>query len=182
LLFNAIDSLKEKISPLNLGKNTLIHTGGGGWDGKKGTVSIGASIKRREFVESVASFLGIPEENFIDSYSFTENSFPITGHYSKRHKDYLFHIPNWGKAIVRDIETLEPLYNPGDKGFIQMLNAYGTTTFAGASILVDDIAEIVSIDKCPECGKDNMTIKIIGRVKGAEAKGCGATLNVKEEK
>lgn len=179
LLFNAINSLKEKMQPLKLGKNALIHTGGGGWDGKKGSVSIGSSIKRHDFVETVADFLGIPEENFIDSYSFTENSFPIKGNYSKKHKDYLFHIPKYGKVIIRDIKTLKPLNNKGDRGFIQVLNAYGTSSFAGASILVDDIAEIVSND---ECSDSYMTIKIIGRVKGAEAKGCGATLNVKEEK
>lgn len=182
VLYEAVNKLKNKIEPFNLGKNTLVRTGGGGWDGKKGTVSIGSAIKRQEFVETVSSFLGIPEENFIDSYSFTENSFLINGHYSKEHRDYLFHIPNWGKVIIRDIKTLKPLNNPGDKGFIQMLNAYGTSAFAGASILVDDIGEIVSNDKCPECGQDCMTIKIIGRVKGAEAKGCGATLNVKGDK
>jgi hypothetical protein len=182
LLFNAINLLKEKMSPLNLGKNVLIHTGGGGWDGKKGVLSIGTSLKRQVFVETVSEFLGVPEENFIDSYSFTENSFPITGHYSKKYNDYLFHIPKWGKVIIRDISTLKPLYNPGDKGFIQMLNAYGTSAFAGASILVDDIGEVLSFDECPDCRENCMTIRIIGRVKGAEAKGCGATLNVRSEK
>lgn len=182
LLYNTINLLKEKIRPVNLGKNTIVQTGGGGWDGKKGALSVGTTLKRQDFVGEISNFLGIPEENFIDSYSFTENSFPISGHYSKEYKDYLFHIPEYGKVIIRDIKTLKPLYNPGDRGFIQMLNAYGTSAFAGASILVDDIGEIVSMDKCPDCGQRVMTIKVIGRVKGAEAKGCGATLNVKEEK
>ncbi len=181
LFYNAVNMLKEKMPPLNLGKNALIHTGGGGWDGKKGTLSIGSALKRQVFVEEISSFLGVPQENFIDSYSFTENSFPITGHYSPEHKDYLFHVPKWGKVMIRDIKTLKPLYNKGDKGFIQMLNAYGTSTFAGASILVDDIGEIVSPDECPACKEGCMTIKILGRVKGAEAKGCGATLNVRSE-
>lgn len=181
LLFNAVNLLKEKMPPVNLGKNVLIHTGGGGWDGKKGTLSAGTTLKRQVFVETIASFLGIPEGNFIDSYSFTENCFPITGHYSREYKDYLFHVPAMGQVIIRDIKTLKPLYNVGDKGFIQMLNAYGTSAFAGASILVDDIGEIVSFDECPECGESCMTLKIIGRVKGAEAKGCGATLNVRSD-
>lgn len=178
LLYSAVNRLKETMSPFSMGKHVLVHTGGGGWDGKKGTVSIGTDIKKQDFVECISEFLGIPEENFIDSYSFTENCFPITGHYSKEYKDFLFHIPSWGKVIIRDTKTLKPLHNPEDKGFIQMMNAYGTTTFAGASILVDDIGEIVSMEECPDCGKKNMTIRIIGRVKGAEAKGCGATLNV----
>ncbi|ADL53843.1 acyl-protein synthetase [Clostridium cellulovorans] len=181
LIFNAIKELEETMRPVKLGKNVLVHTGGGGWEGKKGNISTGIAITRQEFVETVASFLGIPEENFIDGYSFTENTCGILGHYSKEYKDYLFHVPKWGKVIIRDIKTLKPLYNPGDRGFVQILNAYGTDSFAGASILVDDIAEIVSMDQCPDCNKYAMTIKVIGRVKGAEAKGCGATLNVRSE-
>ena len=101
---------------------------------------------------------------------------PLTGHYCENFHDYLFHVPKWGKVIIRDIKTFEPLHNAGDRGFIQILNAYGTSSFAGASVLVDDMGEIVSNEKCPGCGYDCMTIRIIGRVKGAEAKGCGATL------
>ncbi|MGN6715110.1 LuxE/PaaK family acyltransferase [Anaerocolumna jejuensis] len=178
LLYSAVKALKETMNPFHLGSHVLVHTGGGGWDGKKGTVSVGTDIKKQDFVECVSDFLGIPEENFIDSYSFTENCFLITGHYSKEYKDYLYHIPSWGKVMIRDMKTLKPLSNPGDKGFIQMLNAYGTSTYAGASVLVDDIGEILSMDECPDCKSNLMTIKIIGRVKGAEAKGCGATLNV----
>lgn len=182
LIYSAILTMKERMAPVHLGENVLLHTGGGGWDGKKGSISMGTQITKKDFVSTVSSFLGIPEENFIDSYSFTENSFPITGHYSKKYEDYLFHIPTWGQVIIRDIKTLEPLHQPGDMGFIQMLNAYGTTTFAGASIMVDDIGEIVSMKECPECKEKGMTIRILGRVKGAEAKGCGATLNVSEER
>lgn len=182
LLYNAFQYLKDKMEPVVLGDKANVNTGGGGWDGKKGTINIGTKIERWRFVEELSKFLGIPEENFFDTYSFTENSFPISGHYSKKYKDYLFHIPKWGGAIIRDIKTLEPLYNVGDRGFLQVLNAYGTSAFAGASILVDDIAEIVSLTHCPECNKEDMTIRIIGRVKGSEAKGCGATLSIKEEK
>lgn len=182
LLYNAIEYLKDKMPPVNLGSRTIVHTGGGGWDGKKGTVNIGSVIERWRFVDMVSNFLGIPKENFIDTYSFTENSLPINGHYSLKYKDYLFHVPDRGKVVLRDVKTFEALDKPGDRGFIQILNAYGVKSFAGASILVDDMGEIISTDKCPDCGKECMTIKIIGRVKGAEAKGCGATLNVKEDK
>ncbi|MCR3761147.1 acyl-protein synthetase [Clostridium felsineum] len=180
LLYNAVESLKDKMKPFELGQNCTVQTCGGGWDGKKGNVNLGTKMERSKFVEEISNFLGIPEENFIDSYSFTENTFPINGHYSKKYKNYLFHVPSWGRIIIRDIKTLEPLHNEGERGFIQMLNAYGTSSFAGASLLVDDIGEIVSEKRCPVCGTETMTIKIIGRVKGAEAKGCGATLDVKE--
>jgi hypothetical protein len=178
LLYSAVSKLKETMNPFSLGKHVLVHTGGGGWDGKKGNVSIGTNIKKQEFVECISDFLGIPEENFIDSYSFTENCFPLTGRYSKEYKDFLFQIPSWGKVVIRDTRTLKPLHNTGEKGFIQMMNAYGTATFAGASILVDDIGEIVSQQEYPDSSRQLTTMRIIGRVKGAEAKGCGATLNV----
>lgn len=175
LLFNAVEYLKDKMKSVNLGDKAIVHTGGGGWDGSKGTINIGTKIPRWKFVKQVSEFLGIPEENFIDTYSFTENSLPITGGYSEKYKDYLFNVPKWERIIIRDMKTLKPLHNKSDRGFIQVLNAYGTSTFAGASVLVDDIAEIVS-----EKSKNrDMTIKIIGRVKGAEAKGCGATLNIR---
>ena len=178
LIYNAVQYLKKYMKPVKLGAKALVHTGGGGWDGKKGSISTGSKIERWRFVEEVSEFLGIPQENFVDTYSFTENSFPITGHYSPKFKSYLFHIPKWGRVIIRDVKTLKPLHNVHDKGLLQMLNAYGTSSFAGASVLVDDLAEIVSNDRCPECGREGMVIKILGRVKGSEAKGCGATLNV----
>ncbi|WP_234119364.1 LuxE/PaaK family acyltransferase [Clostridium hydrogenum] len=183
LLYNAVEALKKNgVKPVELGDKAIIRTGGGGWDGKKGNVSMGKKMERWQFVKIVSEFLGIPEENFIDIYSFTENSLPITGHYSSKLKNYLFHVPSGGRVVIRDPKTLKPLHNDGDKGLIQILNAYGTSAFAGASILVDDMAEIVSKEKCPECMANCMTIKILGRVKGSEAKGCGATLNVGGDK
>ena len=181
LFYNAVEQLKDTMQPVNLGKNAIVHTGGGGWDGKKGNISADKEIDRFKFVEEVSQFLGIPQENFIDTYSFTENSVPITGHYSRELKDYLFHVPEWGRVILRDIKTLEPIEHEGGRGFIQFINAYGTNAYAGASVLVDDIGEIISLEKCPECGQKCMTLRIIGRVKGSEAKGCGATLNVRSE-
>lgn len=178
LLYNTVMQLKKVIPPFHLGKNVIIHTGGGGWDGRKGNVSLGKKIERSQFVKEVSSFLDIPKKNFIDTYSFTENSTPITGHYSEKYQDYLFHVPKWGKVLIRDVKTFNVLRNAGSKGFIEVLNAYGTGAFAGASVLVDDMAEIVANDKCPDCGCSGMTIRILGRVSGAEAKGCGATLNV----
>ncbi len=181
LLYNTVEQIKNEISPVRLGKNAIVHTGGGGWDGKKGNISSEKEIERFRFVEEISQFLGIPEENFIDTYSFTENSTPITGHYSKEFKDYYFHVPEWIKVIIRDPKTLEPLEHKGAKGFIQVLNAYGTNAYAGASVLVDDMAEIISTDCCPECGQKCMTLSITGRVKGSEAKGCGATLSVRSD-
>jgi len=175
LFFATVLKLRQIIAPVELGDKSFVHTGGGGWDGRKGNINIGTSIERWRFVEEVSNFLGIPQENFTDTYSFTENSFTITGHYSKTYRDYLFHIPEYARVIVRDIKTLKPA-KEGERGYIQVLNAYGTKSFAGASVLVDDIGEVVSYNKCPECGYEGMVIKIIGRVKGTEAKGCGATL------
>lgn len=182
LLYNTIQTLKKNMPSFHLGSKALIHTGGGGWDGKKGSISIGKQIMRSQFVQGVSDFLGIPPKNFIDTYSFTENSIPITGHYSEKYEDYLFHVPQWSDVLLRDVKTLEVLNHPGDKGFIEVLNAYGTNAFAGASVLVDDLAEIIDPEKCPDCGYKGMTIRILGRVKGSEAKGCGATLNVRSEK
>lgn len=181
LLFTTVMELKEKMPPFNLGNNTIVNTGGGGWDGKKGTINLGTKIPRAKFVEEVSKFLGIPEENFVDMYTFTENGFLLNGQYSKDDKDYLFNVPEWCHVIVRDVRTLKPVYNKGDRGILQLLNAYGNKSFAGASILVDDMAEIVSTKRHPLYGEKCVTLKLLGRVVGSEAKGCGATLNIKKE-
>ncbi len=181
LLYNTVEKLKNEIPPVKLGRNAIVHTGGGGWDGRKGNITSEKEIERFIFVEEISRFLGIPEENFLDTYSFTENSAPITGHYSKEFRDYYFHVPEWARVIIRDIRTLEPLNHKGARGFIQVLNAYGTNAYAGASVLVDDIAEIISTECCPDCGQKCMTLSITGRVKGSEAKGCGATLSIRSE-
>lgn len=179
LFYNTLLQMKkENMPPFHLGPKAIVHTGGGGWDGRKGSLSMGRQIKRSRFVTDVSDFLGIPPENFIDTYSFTENSIPITGHYSEKFKDYLFHVPRWSTVLIRDVRTMKVLRNKGDKGFLEILNAYGTSAYAGASILVDDLAEIVGTDHCPDCGFPGLTLRMLGRVTGAEAKGCGATLKV----
>ena len=168
--------------PFNLGSKAFVQTGGGGWDGRKGSISADREIKRSQFVQEISEYLGIPAANFIDTYSFTENSIPITGHYSEKYGDYLFHIPKCSAVLIRDVKTLKVMRQKGNKGFIEVLNAYGTHAFAGASVLVDDLAELIDNERCPDCGCKCMTIRIIGRVTGAEAKGCGATLKVGSEK
>lgn len=181
IFYDTVCKLRKNMPPFNLGPKAFVQTGGGGWDGRKGSISIGRKIGRGQFVREISEFLGIPKKNFIDTYSFTENSIPITGHYCEEYDDYLFHIPKYTAVVLRDTKTLQVLRHKGEKGFIEMLNAYGTNGYAGASVLVDDLAELVDSERCPACGCPCMTIRIIGRVTEAEAKGCGATLKVRSD-
>ena len=78
------------------------------------------------------------------------------------------HALPWSDVIIRDVETMQPVENR-KKGLINVINpcAY---SYAGVSILQDDMARIVADDGCP-CGRCGKYIEVIGRTQGAEAKG-----------
>ncbi len=83
------------------------------------------------------------------------------------------HVPPWGDVIVRDFSTLQPV-KMGEKGLMNAINPMANS-YAGVSVLQDDVIRIVKEDGCP-CGRRGKTIEIFGRAAGAETKGCGAQL------
>ncbi len=164
---------KKTGDKFNLGDKSFVGVGAGGWDGKKGAAQ-GQPISKKDFVEQMGNILGIPVKNVFDGYGLTEHPSNFGGHYSPKFEDFVYHVPPWSKVILRDFDTLEPITAVGKKGLIEVVTAYGVESYAGVAILVDDIAEFVYKDKCPECGSTGDVIRILGRAKGAESKGCGA--------
>ena len=81
------------------------------------------------------------------------------------------HIFPWNDVIVRDVETMEPV-PIGEKGLMNVINP-SAYSYAGVSILQDDIVRIIGEDTCP-CGRKGKIMEIFGRAEGAEMKGCGA--------
>ena len=142
--------------------STIVSTGGG-WKSFSGE-----AVNPEQFREGVSSVLSIPKENIRDMYQFTETDgvFEECEHFHK-------HVFPWIDVIVRDVETLEPV-EVGEKGLINVINPLAHS-YAGVSVLQDDIVRIVMDDGCP-CGRRGKVIEILGRAEGAEAKGCGAQI------
>jgi len=145
-----------------LGGNCYLAVGGG-WK----TFS-GEAVNPEIFWKNMSEILGIPQENVRDVYTFSETDicFPECKYHNK-------HLFPWYDVIVRDTETLEPV-KKGEKGLINVINPIAYS-YAGVSIMQDDIVRITHEDDCP-CGIPGKTIEMIGRAKGAEAKGCGAQI------
>ncbi|MFW9878066.1 MAG: hypothetical protein ACFFG0_33715 [Candidatus Thorarchaeota archaeon] len=136
---------------------------GGGWKSFSGEAVI-----PEKFRSDMKKMLGIPETQILDVYSFTETDC-VHAECDYHNK----HLLPWQDVIVRDVETLEPVAN-GEKGLINVINPIAYS-YAGVSILQDDIVRVPFNDTCP-CGRKGKVIEVIGRAEGAEARGCGAQL------
>jgi len=146
----------------DIGEESVILTGGG-WKTFQGE-----AISPEEFRRDMAKILGISKKNVKDIYSFSESDVIFV-----ECEEHNKHTYPWQDIIVRDVETLEPV-EMGEKGLANLINPLAHS-YAGVSILQDDIVRIVSEDDCP-CGRKGKIIEVIGRAEGAEAKGCGVQL------
>ncbi len=153
---------KKTGQTFNIGEKSVLSTGGG-WK----TFS-GEAVNPEKFREDMSKILGIPVNQIFDVYSFTEtdNTFCECEYHNK-------HCLPWQDVIVRDTETLEPV-GIGEKGLINVINP-SAYSYAGISILQDDIISITMEDECP-CGRKGKVIELYGRAEGAEARGCGAQI------
>jgi len=153
---------KETGETFNVGEKTVIASGGG-WK----TYS-GQEVTKAEFRGLMTKVLGVQDQNVHDLYAFTEMDcvFAECEHHNK-------HVPPWCDVIVRDFKTLEPV-PVGEKGLFNVINPLAHS-YAGISILQDDVVRIAMEDGCP-CGRRGKVLEVIGRAAGAEAKGCGAQL------
>lgn len=146
----------------NVGEKSVLVCGGG-WKGYSGDV-----VPPDKFRKDLSKILGVPQKHIQDVYAFTESEC--------LHVECEFHNKHllpWQDIIIRDVETLEPV-EMGEKGLINVINPIAHS-YAGVSILQDDIGRVTMEDTCP-CGRKGKIVEVIGRAKGAEAKGCGAQL------
>ncbi len=70
--------------------------------------------------------------------------------------------------IIRDINTLDPLRNVGDKGFLEVLTPFGVAASVNHGVLVDDLVELVSKNKCYDCNYKGDTFMVHGRIEDKE--------------
>lgn len=168
--------MKENNIKYNLGNEFDVVVGGGGWDGHKGQMTYDP-IDKSKFVSDVAELFGTKKKRVIDVYGFTETSIIFGSHWSEKHQDFIFHTPPYARIIVRDIDTSEPLKEEGSRGFLEVLTPFGSSASVKHAISVDDHVELISKNKCPECGYEGDTFRILGRLEEREGFGCSSLIS-----
>ncbi len=166
--------LKENVH-IDLADKGSVGTGGGGWDGIKGEAKMRA-VQKTRFIENYEKVFNITSDKIADIYAFTEGPTLFGGHWSEKYQDFLLHCPNTSRILVRDLENLEPV-GKGIEGLLEVITPYGVNGSINQAILVDDIVELISKTRCPECGYEGATFRVVGRLKNAQGKSCSSLID-----
>jgi len=166
--------LKENVF-YDLDGISFVGCGGGGWDGVKGEAKMD-TVDKIKFIENYEKVFNIKPKDIADIFAFTETPNLFGGHWSEKYQDFLLHCPDTARIIVRDLDNLEPVNNGGE-GLLEVITPYGVNGTINQAVLVDDIVELISKNKCPECGYQGATFRIIGRLKNAQGKSCSSLID-----
>lgn len=163
-----LKQMKEEGLKVQLPKGSLM-TLGGGWK-----QFYAEQISKKDFYALVYEVLGIEEDHIIEFFGAVEH--PILYVDCPCHH---FHLTNFSRVIIRDVDTLEPVEN-GKIGLINLLTPM-VDSVPLASIMTDDLG-ILHDEKCP-CGISTPWLEIIGRVGIQDIVTCaaGAQELLKEE-
>lgn len=134
---------------------------GGGW---KRLVS--EQILQEAFKSRMREVLGIG--HFTDHYAMVEQTGCIYAECEYGH----LHASNYSDVFIRDPEDFS-VKGIGEKGIIQTVSVL-PHSYPGHSLLTEDEGMILGEDDCP-CGRKGKYIRIIGRLKSAELRGCSDT-------
>jgi Acyl-protein synthetase, LuxE len=124
------------------------------------------AVSRETFARDAAAVFGCPLRNVIDFYGMVEHVGVVYPDCEYGNK----HVPAFADVIVRDPLTLEPAA-PGREGLVQLSSALASS-FAGFTVLTDDMGEIICTDGCP-CGRRGSAFRFLRRVPQSEIRGCG---------
>ena len=82
------------------------------------------------------------------------------------------HASNFSDVLVRRPRDFS-LADIGERGIIQVVSVL-PRSYPGHSLLTEDEGAILGEDDCP-CGRKGKYLKIFGRLKNAEIRGCSDT-------
>lgn len=134
---------------------------GGGWKKLESD-----AVTREQFKSSLNTVCGI--RHFLDHYGMVEQTGCIYAECECGH----LHASNYSDVIIRDYRDFSVCPN-GTKGIIQVVSAL-PHSYPGHSLLTEDEGIVLGEDDCP-CGRKGKYIKILGRMKSAELRGCSDT-------
>ncbi|MFX1379766.1 MAG: hypothetical protein ACFFA4_11820 [Promethearchaeota archaeon] len=166
--------MKEKNIKFDL-PNSVVNFGGGGWDGHKSQLKY-PPIDKVKFVSDCIESFGTKSDRITDMYGFTETPITFGSHWSEKHQDFIFHCPSQARILIRDLNSLDPLNQKGDRGLLEVLTPFGVAASVNHAIIVDDLVEIVSKNKCTECGYEGDTFIVHGRIENKQGLGCSSIL------
>ena len=149
----------ERIAGYDLSQAVLMT--GGGW--KK---LVSESISQEEFKALLYEKFGIGR--FLDHYAMVEQTGCILAECEYGH----LHASNYSDVFIRDPNDFS-LKGIGEKGIIQTVSVLAHS-YPGHSLLTEDEGMILGEDDCP-CGRKGKYIRIFGRLKSAELRGCSDT-------
>ena len=175
LIKSFIGIMRQQQKSYNLGTQFDVVIGGGGWDGHKAQLKYDP-INKAEFVESIINQFGTEASQIVDIYGFTESPIIFGSHFSKKHEDFIMHCPPFARILVRSLDSLEPVKKEGERGYLEVITPFGNSASVNHAILVDDFVELVSNDKCPECGYEGTTFRVLGRIEDKEGMGCSSVV------
>lgn len=154
-----LKEMKEEGIRVKLPKGSLI-TLGGGWK-----QFYAEKVEKQDFYDLVYEVLGVDDKHVIEFFGAVEH--PILYTDCRHHH---FHIPAYGRVIIRDVDTLEPLEH-GKVGLINLLTPM-VDSVPLLSIMTDDLG-VLHDEPCP-CGEKSPYLEIIGRVGIKDIVTCAA--------
>lgn len=128
------------------------------------------SVSREEFKNAINSVTGITL--FSDHYSMSEQNGSVFAECEYGH----YHASIYSDMIVRRKGDFS-ICDIHEEGVVQVVSCL-PHSYPGNSLLTEDIGVVEGIDDCP-CGRKGKYIKILGRMKNAEIRGCSDTYATK---
>ncbi len=137
----------------------VIHIGG--W---KKLTNLGLSVER--FSQSLAAIFGINPNDVVDLYGFTEQIGLVYPTCAAGFK----HVPAYSEIVIRNALTMEPVPD-GTDGVMEFVTPI-PHSYPGVAVVTDDRGRVLGRGLC-ECGWHGTRFEVLGRLEGAEPRGCG---------
>ncbi|MBQ8133392.1 MAG: acyl-protein synthetase [Clostridia bacterium] len=152
--------MDEKGIRVKLPKNSKIMLGGG-WK-----QFYAEQVDKSVFYALAKKVFGIEDKDIIEFFGAVEH--PILYCDCRNHH---FHVPVYGRVIIRDTKTLEPLEN-GKPGLVNLMTPMVKATPI-LSVMTDDIGILHDEENCG-CGLHSPYLEILGRIGLKDIKTCAA--------
>ena len=134
---------------------------GGGWKKLESE-----SVSREDFKHALREVCGIG--HFLDHYGMVEQTGCIYAECECGH----LHASNYSDVLIRRPDDFS-VCETGERGIIQVVSVL-PHSYPGHSLLTEDEGMILGEDDCP-CGRKGKYIRIFGRLRSAELRGCSDT-------
>ena len=149
---------------VNLSNGILIH--GGGWKKLESE-----AVSSEDFKAKLKKVCGI--EHVHDYYGMVEQTGTIYMECDEGH----MHVSSYSDVIIRRPQDYSEA-DFGEEGLVEVISVL-PYSYPGHVLLTEDRGMVLGEDDCP-CGRKGKYIKILGRVKNAEIRGCSDTFEVRK--